>query len=156
VGRFIYGLVPTNDGNALKLEEVLARWERMKARVRVLVADTTDATQVKLFLDHVTERPEAGGSLLGMLAGRPLKVGRTRQGLARLRPMFRTEQAFGDFKDAYLHLEKLQLQVGFFLGLKRLLATWRIFHVVLAGGLVVMIAAHIGVSLFLGYTWIFR
>jgi hypothetical protein len=40
--------------------------------------------------------------------------------------------------------------------LKRLLATWRIFHVVLAGGLVVMIAAHIGVSLFLGYTWIFR
>jgi hypothetical protein len=33
---------------------------------------------------------------------------------------------------------------------------WRVFHVVLAILLVVMITAHIGVSLFLGYTWIFK
>jgi dihydropyrimidine dehydrogenase (NAD+) subunit PreT len=156
VGRFIFGMVPTNDGTVLKLEEVLSRWERMKARIRILVAGATDTAQVKLFLDEVTQRPDAGGSTLGMLLGRPVKVARMRRGLARLRPMFRTAEAFDDFKDSYLHLEKLQLQVGFFQGLKRLLASWRIFHVVLAGGLVVMIAAHIGVSLFLGYTWIFR
>ena len=156
VGRFIFGLVPTNDGTVLKLEEVMARWERMKARIRILVADSTDSAQVKLFLDRVTQRPEEGGSMLGMILGRPLKVARMRRSLARLRPVFRGEGAFDDFQDAYLHLEKLQVQVGFFQGLKRLLASWRIFHVVLAGGLVVMIAAHIGVSLFLGYTWIFR
>jgi hypothetical protein len=50
----------------------------------------------------------------------------------------------------------LQAQVGFFRALKRLMSVWRVFHVVLAVCLVVMIAAHIGVSLFLGYQWIFK
>ena len=38
----------------------------------------------------------------------------------------------------------------------RLMAVWRIFHVVLASLLVLMISAHIGVSLYLGYRWIFK
>ncbi len=38
----------------------------------------------------------------------------------------------------------------------RLMSVWRVFHVVLAVVLVVMIAAHIGVSLYLGYRWIFK
>jgi hypothetical protein len=155
VGRFIYGLVPTNDGSVLKLDEVLERWDRMKARIRPLVINSTDSARVQLWLDRVTERPE-GGNLLGMLLGRPLKVAKMRRGLSQLRKVFRSPEAFADFQDAYIRLEKLQVQVGFFQGLKRLLASWRIFHVVLAGGLVVMIAAHIGVSLFLGYTWIFK
>lgn len=156
IGRFIYGLVPTHDGKVLRLEEVLARWERMKVRIRPLMETATDVTSVRLFLERATQRPEEGASLLGMLLGRPFQVARERQGLARLRPLFRTPQAWADFKGAYLNLERLRVQVGFFQGLKRLLASWRILHVVLASGLVVMIAAHIGVSLFLGYKWIFR
>jgi len=36
------------------------------------------------------------------------------------------------------------------------MSVWRVLHVVLAVVLVFLIAAHIALSLYLGYTWIFR
>ena len=60
------------------------------------------------------------------------------------------------FRGAVDELRLLQTQVTFYASLRALLSAWRVFHVVLAVLLVVMITAHIGVSLFLGYTWIFR
>ena len=47
-------------------------------------------------------------------------------------------------------------QVGFYKSLKRLMGVWRILHVSLAILMVFVIAAHIGVSLYIGYTWIFH
>jgi dihydropyrimidine dehydrogenase (NAD+) subunit PreT len=46
------------------------------------------------------------------------------------------------------------VQVAFYGSLKRLLRAWRLFHGALAVFLVVAIAAHIAVSLYLGYRWI--
>jgi hypothetical protein len=50
-------------------------------------------------------------------------------------------------------LSKLRLQVAFYQSLKRLLQVWRLFHASLAGFLVIAIAAHIAVSVYLGYVW---
>ena len=39
--------------------------------------------------------------------------------------------------------------------MKRIFAAWLVLHVVLALFMVVLIAGHVGVSLYLGYAWIF-
>jgi hypothetical protein len=46
------------------------------------------------------------------------------------------------------------MQVHFYRGLKQFLSTWRALHVVVALLLVVVMAAHVGFSLYLGYRWI--
>jgi hypothetical protein len=48
-------------------------------------------------------------------------------------------------------MRRLRIQIGFYRSLKRLLGGWRVFHASLAVFLVVAIAAHIGLSLYLGY-----
>jgi thioredoxin reductase/NAD-dependent dihydropyrimidine dehydrogenase PreA subunit len=50
-----------------------------------------------------------------------------------------------------LRLAKLRFQIRFYGGLKTLLRGWRMFHASLAIFLVLAIAAHIGLSLYLGY-----
>jgi hypothetical protein len=50
-----------------------------------------------------------------------------------------------------LRLETLRWQIRFYSSLKRLLRGWRAFHASLAVLLVLAIAAHIGLSLYLGY-----
>ena len=85
IGRFIYALVPSQDGKVVELTDLLARRERLH-----------------------------GGE--GALAA------------ARLR-----------------------FQIRFYGTLKRLLRGWRVFHATLAVFLVLAIALHIGVSLYLGY-----
>jgi len=52
---------------------------------------------------------------------------------------------------ARARLARLRFQVRFYAGLKKLLRGWRLFHASLAVFLVLAIAAHIGVSLYLGY-----
>jgi dihydropyrimidine dehydrogenase (NAD+) subunit PreT len=75
--------------------------------------------------------------------------------LRHSRSLFPSSAQAREFSDSFKKLRTLQAQVSFFRSLKVLLSTWRVFHVVLAILLVVLIAAHIGVSLFLGYRWIF-
>jgi hypothetical protein len=45
------------------------------------------------------------------------------------------------------------MKVTFYQALKNLLRGWRLFHASLAGFLVIAIAAHIAVSVYLGYVW---
>jgi len=52
---------------------------------------------------------------------------------------------------ARARLARLRLQIRFYGALKALLRIWRIFHAALAVFLVLAIAAHIGLSLYLGY-----
>jgi dihydropyrimidine dehydrogenase (NAD+) subunit PreT len=46
---------------------------------------------------------------------------------------------------------RLRWQIRFYASLKRLLRGWRVMHASLAGFLVIAIAAHIALSLYLGY-----
>jgi hypothetical protein len=49
----------------------------------------------------------------------------------------------------------LRMQIEFFWGVKRLLATWRLGHSLLAVFLILVILVHVGISWVLGYRWIF-
>jgi hypothetical protein len=154
VGRFIYGLVPTRDGRAMELPDVAAQWERMKASVEPLLPDAKHAAPVRALLANATA-PATAGTLVGLFARLPFEAAGQRWHLWRLRRLFATHAQYAELRRAYLRLSRLRVQVGLYRRLKRLLSGWRIFHLVLALMLVGMIAAHVALSVYLGYVWIF-
>jgi hypothetical protein len=153
VGRFIYGLVPTHDGRALEYADVQGRFERLKARLEPTLAEVSDPGAVRAVLALATA-PAPRGGLLAVLLRLPFESLAVRRRLAQVRHGFPDAEAYREFREDFFRLLRLRTQVGFYTGLKRLLSGWRVFHAVLAGFLVVMIAAHIAISLYLGYGWI--
>ena len=152
IGRFIYGLVPSFGGKALEIPDVLGRWERLRARLRPMIEDSDDPALLHRLFDSLTE-PTRGGSLLLFLLLWPFAATRTRLRLLRARIHFDDVGEYREFREGYLLLSKLRLQVAFYQSLKSLLQWWRLFHASLAGFLVIAIAAHIAVSVYLGYVW---
>lgn len=155
VGRFFYGLVPSSNGSLLELSQVVGRWERFRSRIEPLLSEASDVEAVRRVLGRANA-PVEGQSLLAHLVGLPARALAHARSLARVKPLFPSSEHYDDFKAAFYRLNRLHDQVAFYKGLKRLMAGWRVFHVSLAIALVFLIAAHIGVSLFLGYRWIFK
>ena len=155
VGRFIFGVAPSGVGHANELGELTKRYERLKTRSETDMEHTaTDTAGVAHVLLRATTPPPER-SLLAFLLHLPLQRLRDGADLRRLKKAFKSATNFEEFRENFVKLRTLQAQVGFYRGLKRLMSVWRVLHVVLAVCLVVMISAHIGLSLFLGYKWIF-
>jgi hypothetical protein len=156
VGRFIFGVVPSGKGQQNELGELAKCWERLKTCVETDMENAvTDASRVAEVLHHATNAP-ADRSLFAFMLHLPVQRVKDFNDLRHVRKAFKLREGFVEFKENFEKLRTLQAQVTFYRGLKRLMSIWRVFHVVLAVCLVVMIAAHIGVSLFLGYKWIFK
>ncbi|MBL8955739.1 MAG: NAD(P)-binding domain-containing protein [Myxococcaceae bacterium] len=154
IGRYVFSLVPSSEGRAEELGELTARFERLKVRLAKLGGETTEAGAARQLLDDAAM--PATGSLLAQLVRLPFEQLQAGRRLARVKHLFKTQGHFLDFAQAYRRVGSLRVQVGFFARLKRLMSVWRLLHVVLAVLLVVLIVAHISVSVFLGYTWLFR
>ncbi len=153
IGRFIYGLVPASGGKAIEISEVVGRWERLRARLKPMMDDSNNPALLHRMFDSVSE-PAPSGSLLLFLARWPFAAALTRLRLLLARMQFDDRLEYLEFHDGYLILSKLRVQVAFYQSLKSLLRGWRLFHASLASFLVVAIAAHIAVSVYLGYVWI--
>ena len=157
VGRFLYRLVPTRDGRAIELAELASRWEQIKGRVAPLLAGVRAPERVERVerVLAIATAPASGGSLFRLLGAMPFAALRNRWQLSRVARLFPSAQHHRDFVETFRKLNRMRTQVGFYRGLKRLLSVWRVFHVALAVALVFVICAHIGVSLYLGYGWVF-
>ncbi|MFO0581189.1 MAG: NAD(P)-binding domain-containing protein [Anaeromyxobacter sp.] len=153
IGRFIYGIVPGDGGKSLELSELLGHFERLRdsftdiperasVSAHELIAKATAPVKTRFLAVLFLELP-AGAMWL-------------RIRLFFLRFKFDDKLAFKSFKLAILKLETLRWQIRFYGSLKRLLRTWRTFHASLAVLLVLVIAAHIGLSLYLGYGLLHR
>lgn len=154
IGRFIYGLVPTRDGRTVEYADVVGRWERMKARVDPLFEMASDPESIREVLELATA-PARKAGLVSLFFHLPMEALSVRWRLRRARRFFKHRGDYETFRGTFFQLLTLRRQVGFYVGLKKLLASWRTFHAVLAVFLVVMIAGHIALSLYLGYGWIF-
>jgi len=156
IGRFIWGLVPTTQGKAVELATLRSRWERHRGRITRLMAESTSRLEARSLFAWATVDPPESGSLVKHLASLPGTYIRARRGLLGARHLFADPEHYKDFKASYYRLLGMRTQVGFHKSLKRLMGSWRILHVVLAVLMVFVIAAHIAVSLYIGYTWIFH
>jgi hypothetical protein len=153
VGRFIYGLVPSSGGKAMEIADVIGRWERLRARLQPLLDRADDPGLLHRLFDDAAQ-PVRGRSLLLFLLRMPFAAASARVRLLRARAHFDDGAAYAEFRDGYRYLARLRVQVSFYQSLKNLLGGWRLFHASLAGFLVLTIAAHIAVSLYLGYGWL--
>ena len=154
VGRFIYGLVPSGEGKAGHLDELSRRWHRLAERLAAAAAALPTPAEAAALVESAVNRP-AEASLGGYLFHLPRQRAADTRHLLHVRKQFPSRAHAHEFSDSFKRLRLLQGQVAFFRSLKNLLSAWRVFHVVLAILLVVLIAGHIGLSLFLGYRWIF-
>ena len=152
IGRFIYGMVPSSGGKALEVSDVLGKWERLRARLQPMLDDSDNPALLHRMFDSAS-RPVRPGSVLWMLMTWPFRATWTRLRLFRASFHFHDPDEYGEFKGGYLQLSRLRTQVTFYESLKKLLRGWRVFHASLAGFLVIAIAAHIAVSVYLGYVW---
>ena len=152
VGRFIYGMVPGSAGKAMEMSDLLAKWERTRARMRPLIEGSDNPALLESLTADATAKIE-GHSLIWLFARMPFAAIWLRLRLLRARFHFDDRDDYREFRGDYLQARRLHTQVAFFENLKRLMRTWRVFHASLAVFLVVAIAAHIAVSLYLGYGW---
>ena len=150
VGRFIYGLIPSSGGKALEVEDLQGSFVRARAEVEPLLAQASDPASLRHLFEAVTA-PLPPRSLVGSLVHLPLQSLRSWRALRRAARVFPSRAAFAEFAADLHRLERLRLQIGLSRSAKSLMRGWRIFHASLAVFLVMAIAAHIGVSLWLGY-----
>jgi len=151
-GRFIYGLVPSSGGKDVELLDLVGRWDRLKARLEPMIQGSDDPALLQRVF-AAAARPARRGSLLGLFLRLPFASLAARLRLLLASGHFADGDAYVEFREGYLRLQRIRTQIGFYQALKRLMRTWRVFHASLAGFLVVAIAAHIAVSLYLGYGW---
>ena len=154
IGRYLYGLVPSAAGKVVAVADLLGKWERLRDRMRPLVDASDDPKLLRTMFDEAAT-PARGGSLIALLLRLPFLRVRDRFRMLRARFHFADYADFAEFRRGYRGLEQMRVQVAFYDNLKRLLRGWRLFHTALAVFLVFTITAHILVSLYFGYRWIF-
>ena len=150
VGRFIYGMVPSVGGHAEELELIAGRFERLRAQLAPVLEGARDRER----LDRLVERAAAElprGSLVVALVREPVSAAILRVRLRLVKGLFAGGAQYERFKLSLLRMRRLRFQIAFYGGLRKLLRGWRVLHASLAVFLVVVIAVHIGVSLYLGY-----
>jgi len=150
VGRFIYGLVPSVEGHVEALGALVEKFERLRERARPVLERSRDPRRLERTLAFATgEVPRA--SLLGLAVRLPLSALRLRFGVWRVKRYLPDAGSYRRFREDLLRLNRTRFQIGFYDALRSLLRGWRVFHAALAVFLVLVMTAHIGLSLYLGY-----
>jgi thioredoxin reductase/Pyruvate/2-oxoacid:ferredoxin oxidoreductase delta subunit len=148
VGRFIYSVVPSDGGKSVELADLLARFERLRASIGELPPRAAGGASA---LVARVSRPVESRLFVLVFLAMPMESLGLRLRLLMLRLRFGSRARYLAFKASVLQLERLRWQIRFYASLKQLLGGWRAFHASLAVLLVLAIAAHIGLSLYLGY-----
>jgi hypothetical protein len=148
IGRFIYSVVPADGGKAIELEDLLARLERLRDQMGPLFAEA--GAGARAIQDRLLAPVTAGSMLFLFLVG-PFEALTLRLRLRALRRRFADRAHYRELAAAVIPADRLRWQIRFYASLKKLLRGWRTFHATLAVFLVLAMALHIGVSLYLGY-----
>lgn len=155
LGRFIYGLVPVTGERYLEITELRSRMEQIQGSLNPLLQKVRKPQNIQWLLRvAATAVPEGVGFLRAVLTF-PLDLIRIRIALIRCRSLFGDRIDYQEFRRMISRLLRLNRQVAVFRTAKSLMNHWRVVHVVLALFLLLVIAAHIATSVWLGYRWVF-
>ena len=153
-GRFLFGFVPAHAGRVLAISEIRQRLQELERKLEPHLAEATNAQAVYELFEHANRPPvrrSFTGAVLQERSARR-KLSKAIHGVARYFP----DHAHWEiFRDSLLELSRGRLQLAFYATMKRVFAVWLVLHVVLAVFMVVLIAGHVALSLYLGYGWIF-
>ncbi|MBI1947657.1 MAG: NAD(P)-binding domain-containing protein [Deltaproteobacteria bacterium] len=153
-GRFLFGFVPAQAGHLLALSEVRQRLQELERKIEPHLVEATNAELVRELFDSANKAPKHRSFLRAVVEerGSRRKLAKAIQHAARFFP----DRAHWEvFRDGLLELSHGRMQLAFYATMKRVFAAWLVLHVVLAIFMVVLIAGHVGVTIYLGYGWIF-
>lgn len=153
-GRFLFGLVPAQAGRLLALSDIRGQLTDIASQLEPRLVEATNAQVVRDLFAQANQAPPQHSFLRTMIE-QPLHRRRLARQLQGARPYFADDKTFTTFRDGVMQIARSRLQISFYTGLKRLFRGWLVIHVVLAIFMVVLIAAHVSVTLYLGYGWIF-
>jgi thioredoxin reductase/NAD-dependent dihydropyrimidine dehydrogenase PreA subunit len=150
IGRFLVTLVPQRDGKIIDLADLQRQIQGLQAQVGSMLAGVKRSLSVDLLLDGAMPSV-ASGSLASLAMAIPDQMVGVPRRLRQVRSHFKTDTQFEDFSRSVTSLSKVRIQVTFYGVLKRYLAVWRVLHIGLSLFMVLLIVAHIGVSMYLGF-----
>ncbi len=155
VGRYIYSLVPSEDGRLLNLATLKRRQTRLMTQMNVLAMAAQSPGRTQVLAHQATQIIPAKANLFQFFLKAPFNYVRYRRVVSEYRREFTNRKDYLEFRSKFLEQLKVRTQIIFYRSLRSLMAGWRLMHVFLAFFLVVLIGAHIVVSLTLGFGWIF-
>ena len=150
-GRFLFGFVPAQAGKVLALSEVKDKLKALERQLEPRLREATNADAVRqLFLRANATPPRV--SFLRLLLDTPSSSRKLKTDIELVRAYFPADgRAYASFRDGLTEIARGRVQEAFYSSLKRFFRGWLVIHVVLAVFMVVLITAHIGVALWLGF-----
>ncbi len=154
VGRFIYGLVPRANGRIISKKALEDQQQKLRSMLRVRADSQYGQQKLQEILHSAGTGYGIGTSVVGLFVRYPLAWVTERQKVWRQRKLFPDPFAYTEYSEASHDLLRLEFQLNMYEALRRFLGWWRVLHVALALLLAMIMGAHIGVALYLGYGWI--
>jgi hypothetical protein len=124
------------------------------AIVETRIKETTNIMHVTQLFNVANTAPGERNLLKAVLREGTVKK-KLMQDIEGARPFFKDEGAYKTFKEGLVQISRARLQISFYATLKRVFRAWLVIHVVVAVFMVVLIGAHVAVTTYLGFTWIF-
>jgi len=149
-GRFLFGFVPAQAGKVLALTEVREKLKALERQLEPRLREATNSDAVRQLFLKVNAVPERV-PFLRLLMQAPSSARHLQRDIELVRPYFPDGHVFASFRDGLTELARGRVQEAFYSSLKRFFRGWLVIHVVLAVFMVVLITAHIGVALWLGF-----
>jgi hypothetical protein len=153
-GRFLFGFVPAQAGKVLALSEIRERLRELEHKIEPHLVEATNAQVVRELFDSANRSPRHTSFLQAVFTERGARRRLARQ-IVAARRFFPERSTWEAFRRELLELSRGRMQVAFYASMKRLFSAWLVLHVVLALFMVVLIAGHVALTVFLGYRWIF-
>ena len=154
VGRFVYGLVPRADGRVVAREVLEEEVRRLLDRAGTRILRSRSPNVLERSVRALAPRFDHQSSVAGLFVRYPVALVAEQGRLWSQRRLYADPDDYRDYADTSRLLFRLKYQLELYEALRRFLGWWRILHVTLALSLVVIMGAHIGVALYLGYGWI--
>ncbi|MCA9552504.1 MAG: NAD(P)-binding domain-containing protein [Myxococcales bacterium] len=154
VGRFVYGLVPRADGRVVAREVLEEEMRRLLDRAGTRILRSMNPSALERSVHALEPRFDHKSSVAGLFFRYPAALVAEQFRLWNQRRLYADPADYRDYAETSRLLFRLKFQLELYEALRRFLGWWRILHVTLALLLVVIMGAHIGVALYLGYGWI--
>lgn len=154
IGRFIYGMVPRAQGRVVAREVLEEQVHELMDSIGTRILTVKDRGPLQRGLQALQPSFDHSSSVLGLFFRYPAAWIMERQRVWAHRKLFADPSDHEDYANSSHLLFRLKFQLELYEALRRFLGWWRVLHVSLALLLVVIMGAHIGVSLYLGYGWI--
>ncbi len=153
-GRFLFSFVPAQAGKVLQVNELREQVGEMTRVIHTHMAESADYGRVTGIFDRATEAPRER-TLVGVVVRDGKMKKEVNKSVDQARGLFKDDGAFKFYKDTVEKVARAKMQIAFYGKLKRVFRGWLVIHVVVSIFMVVLIGAHVTVTTYLGFRWIF-